>query len=47
MTVSVLKELMSDDESGWESESETEVDVATTIDVEDGSEYLAHTTMDQ
>ena len=47
VTASALKELMSDDESNLESESETEGEVAATVDVEDGAEGLAHTTMDQ
>ena len=47
VTASILQELMSDDESDLESESDTEVKVAANVDVEDGAEDLEHTTMDQ
>ena len=43
VTASILKELMSEDESDLESESEVEV----AANVEDGAEDLEHTTMDQ
>ena len=46
VTASILKELMSNDESDLESESETEVEVAANVDVEDGAD-LEHTTKDQ
>ena len=45
VTASILKELMSDNESDLESESETEVEVAANVDVEDGAEDLEHTTI--
>ena len=42
VTASVLKELMSDNESDLKSESKTELEVAAPVNTEDGAENSSH-----